>query len=78
MGSAGTYPAKPFSTQAVLTECGIPFGVGHGLHSLRVTNHLGQAKEVVRVQFVNVTVRWNADYAYQVLIPSLSQTLYNC
>lgn len=49
MGSAGTYPAKPFSTQAVLTECGIPFGVGHGLHSLRVTNHLGQAKEVVRV-----------------------------
>lgn len=50
MGSAGTYPAKPFSTQAVLTECRIPFGVGHGLHSLRVTNHLGQAKEVICVQ----------------------------
>lgn len=78
MGSAGTHPAKPFSTQAVLTECGVLLGVRHSLHSLRVTSHLGQANEVVRVQILNVTVGWYADYAYQVLIPSPSQTLYNC
>lgn len=54
MGSAGTYPAKPFSTQAVLTECGVLLGACHSLHSLRVTHHLGQANEVVHVQFLNM------------------------